>query len=183
LERAVQKNRDKMRETEDKLYEQAVQRDAAGEPPMTVKQGERVLLITLGQEATVLKEPDAKGDVQVQAGVIKMNIPLRDIRPLKQEKKVKQTSAKVTLSEERGEAMQIDLRGKTIDEACMELDRFIDNAAMTGVSTFYAVHGKGTGALRTGVQAYLKSLPQVKSFRIGAYGEGDAGVTVVTLKK
>ncbi len=183
LERAVQKNRDKMRETEDKLYEQAVQRDAAGEAPDTVKPGERVLLITLGQEATVLKAPDGKGDVQVQAGIIKMSIPIKDLRPVKQEKKVKQTSAKVTLSEERGDAMQIDLRGKSIDEACMELDRFIDNASMTGVSTFYAVHGKGTGALRAGVQAYLKSLPQVKSFRIGAYGEGDAGVTVVTLKK
>jgi DNA mismatch repair protein MutS2 len=183
LERAVQKNRDKMRETEDKLYEQAVQRDAAGEAPKSVKPGERVLLITLGQEATVLKAPDAKGDVQVQAGVIKMNIPLRDLRAVRQETKVKQTSAKVSLSEERGDAMQIDLRGKTIDEACMELDRFIDNAAMTGVTTFYAVHGKGTGALRAGVQSYLKSLPMVKSFRIGAYGEGDAGVTVVTLKK
>ena len=182
LERAVQKNRDQMREAEEKLYEQAVQRDTAGEPPKTVKPGERVLLITLGQEATVLKAPDGKGDVLVQAGVIKMSIPLGDLRPVGQEKKVKQSSTKVTLSEERGDAMQIDLRGKTIDEACMELDRFIDNASMTGVKTFYAVHGKGTGALRTGVQSYLKSLPQVKSYRIGAYGEGDAGVTVVTLK-
>ena len=183
LERAVQKNRDAMRKTEEKLYEQAAQRDTAGEPPKTVKPGERVLMITLGQEATVLKAPDAKGDVQVQAGIIKMSVPLRDLRPVREAKKPKQSSAKVTLSQERGDAMQIDLRGKTIDEACMELDRFIDNAAMTGVTIFYAVHGKGTGALRTGVQNYLKTLPQVKSFRIGAYGEGDAGVTVVTLKK
>jgi len=69
-----------------------------------------------------------------------------------------------------------------VDDACMELDRFIDNALITGIYEFYVVHGKGTGALRTGVQQYLKNHPRVKSYRIGAYGEGDAGVTVVTLK-
>ena len=69
-----------------------------------------------------------------------------------------------------------------VDEACIEIDRFIDNAAITGVNEFVAIHGKGTGALRMGVQAYLRAHPRVKTFRVGAYGEGDAGVTVVTLK-
>jgi len=182
LERAVQKSRDQMRETEERLYEQAVQRDAAGDPPKDVAPGERVLMITLGQEATVLKAADAKGEVQVQAGIVKMSIPLRDLRPVAPKKKPPKTSAKVSVSQERGNAMQIDLRGKMVDEACMELDRFIDNATMTGVREFYVVHGKGTGALRAGVQAYLKTHPRVKTFRIGAYGEGDAGVTVVTLR-
>jgi len=182
LERAVQKSRDTMRETEERLYEQAAQRDAAGEPPAAVTPGERVRLITLGQEATVLKKADGRGEVLVQAGIIKMSVPLGDLRPVEKKDKPKHTSAKVVLSEQRGSAMRLDLRGKMVEEACMEIDRFIDNASITGVSEFSIVHGKGTGALRTGVQAYLKRNPRVKAYRIGAYGEGDAGVTIVTLK-
>ncbi len=182
LERAVQSSRDAMRKTEERLYEQAVQRDTAGEAPTKVHPGERVKLITLGQEATVLKPADAKGEVLVQAGVMKLSIPLNDIRPVEQKKKPQQTAAKVTLSQDRGNALSIDLRGSMVDDACLELDRFIDNALITGVHEFYVVHGKGTGALRNGVQAYLKNHPRVKTYRIGAYGEGDAGVTVVTLK-
>jgi len=182
LERAVQTSRDTMRKTEERLYEQAVQRETAGEAPASVHPGERVKLITLGQEATVLKAADSKGEVLVQAGIMKLSILLNDIRPLEQKKKPQQTTAKVSISQDRGNALSVDLRGSMVDDACMELDRFIDNALITGVHEFYVVHGKGTGALRTGVQQYLKNHPRVKTFRIGAYGEGDAGVTVVTLK-
>jgi len=182
LERAVQASRDTMRKTEERLYEQAVQRDTAGDAPAQVHPGERVKLITLGQEATVLKPADAKGEVLVQAGVMKLSIPLNDIRPVEQKKKLQPTSAKVSIAQDRGSALSIDLRGSMVDDACLELDRFIDNALITGVHEFYVVHGKGTGALRTGVQQYLKNHPRVKTYRIGAYGEGDAGVTVVTLK-
>ena len=182
LERAVQSSRDAMRKTEERLYEQAVQRDTAGEAPAKVHPGERVKLITLGQEATVLKPADGKGEVLVQAGVMKLSIPLNDIRPIEQKKKPQPTAAKVSLAVDRGSALSIDLRGSMVDDACLELDRFIDNALITGVHEFYVVHGKGTGALRSGVQQYLKNHPRVKSYRIGAYGEGDAGVTVVTLK-
>ena len=182
LERAVQTSRDAMRKTEERLYEQAVQRDTAGEAPAKVHPGERVKLITLGQEATVLKPADSKGEVLVQAGVMKLSIPLNDIRPVEQKKKPQQTAAKISLSQDRGSALSIDLRGSMVDDACLELDRFIDNALITGVHEFYVVHGKGTGALRSGVQQYLKNHPRVKTYRIGAYGEGDAGVTVVTLK-
>ena len=182
LERAVQTSRDAMRKTEERLFEQAVQRDTAGEAPAKVHPGERVKLITLGQEATVLKPADGKGEVLVQAGVMKLSIPLADIRPVEQKKKPQQTAAKVSLAADRGSALSIDLRGSMVDDACLELDRFIDNALITGVHEFYVVHGKGTGALRSGVQQYLKNHPRVKTYRIGAYGEGDAGVTVVTLK-
>lgn len=182
LERAVQSSRDTMRKTEERLYEQAIQRETAGSAPASVRPGERVKLITLGQEATVLKPADAKGEVLVQAGIMKLNIPLNDIRPIEQKQKKQVTSAKVTLTQDRGSALSLDIRGSMVDDACMELDRFIDNALMTGVHEFFVVHGKGTGALRSGVQAYLKNHPRVKTYRIGAYGEGDAGVTVVTLK-
>ena len=77
---------------------------------------------------------------------------------------------------------ELDLRGFLVDDAILEIDAFIDDCIRTGRSEFNIIHGKGTGALRAGVQNYLKTHPRVKSFRIGAYGEGDAGVTVVTLK-
>lgn len=182
LERAVQKTRDKMRATEDKLYEQTMRRDSDGEAPETVSPGDKVQLVSVGKEATVLKGPDAKGEVQVQAGIIKMNVSLKDIRPIQEQKKKERTGAKVVLSTERGKALELDIRGQTVDEGIMEIDRFIDNATFTGVNEFYIIHGKGTGALRTGVQNFLRSHPKVKTYRMGAYGEGDAGVTVVTLK-
>ncbi|MCE5189359.1 MAG: endonuclease MutS2 [Eubacteriales bacterium] len=181
LERAVQSSRDAMRKAEDRLNEHAVQRELAGNAPPSVHIGERVKIITLGQEATVLKPADAKGEVFVQAGVMKLNIPLNDLRPIEQKQK-QQTSSKVSLSQDRGSALSVDLRGMMVEDACLELDRFIDNAVMNGIGEFFVVHGKGTGALRNGVQAYLKNHPRVKTYRIGAYGEGDAGVTVVTLK-
>ncbi len=182
LERAIQTSRDTMRKAEERLFEQAVQRETAGDAPTSVRPGERVKLITLGQEATVLKPADAKGEVLVQAGIMKLSIPLNDIRPVEQKKKPQPTTAKVSIEQDRGSALSIDLRGSMVDDACLELDRFIDNALITGVHEFYVVHGKGTGALRSGVQHYLKNHPRVKTFRIGQYGEGDAGVTVVTLK-
>jgi len=182
LERAIQTSRDTMRKAEERLFEQAVQRETAGDAPTSVRPGERVKLITLGQEATVLKPADAKGEVLVQAGIMKLSIPLNDIRPVEQKKKPQPTTAKVSIEQDRGSALSIDLRGSMVDDACLELDRFIDNALITGVHEFYVVHGKGTGALRSGVQQYLKNHPRVKTFRIGQYGEGDAGVTVVTLK-
>ena len=87
-----------------------------------------------------------------------------------------------TLAEPERSFLSLDLRGRMVDEATVEIDRFIDDAELAGVKEITLIHGKGTGALRAGVQAYLRTHPQVKSFRIGAYGEGDAGVTVVTLR-
>ena len=78
--------------------------------------------------------------------------------------------------------MELDLRGKMVDEALMEVDQFIDHAIMNGLGSVVIIHGKGTGALRTGIQQHLRTHRNVKSFRLGAYGEGDAGVTVVELK-
>ncbi len=182
LERAVQTARDRMRKSEETLYEQAMHRDAAGDAPKSVQVGERVMLLKLGKEATVIKAENGRGEVVVQAGVIKMNVPLSDIRAIAKKKEKAATSSRVQLSAERGEVMQIDLRGKMVDEACMEIDRFIDDTTFTGVSEFNIIHGKGTGALRSGIQTFLRTHPKVKTFRMGAYGEGDAGVTVVTLK-
>ncbi len=121
--------------------------------------------------------------VQIQAGVIKMNVPLSDLRPLtKVQKKRAPVAGKPILQDIQEVKMDLDLRGMTVDDGMLEVDRYIDLCARNGRKEFNIIHGKGTGALRAGIQAYLKTHPRVKSYRIGAYGEGDAGVTVVTLK-
>ncbi len=182
LERAIQTTRDKMRETEDRLFESVITSAESGEAPKNVQQGDRVRLVKLNSDATVLKPPDSKGEVLVQAGVMKMNVPLSDIRMTETPRKKEHTSAAIVLEPAEGRAMELDLRGKMVDEACVEIDRFIDNASFNGLTELTIIHGKGTGALRKGVQDFLRRHPRVKAYRMGAYGEGDAGVTIVTLK-
>ena len=161
----------------------ALPEDDLGEAPKTVKPGESYQVLSIHNTATVLKAPDARGMVQIQAGVIKMNVPLSDLRPLpKVQKKRAPVAGKPILQDIQEVKMDLDLRGMTVDDGMLEVDRYIDLCARNGRKEFNIIHGKGTGALRAGIQAYLKTHPRVKSYRIGAYGEGDAGVTVVPLK-
>ena len=183
LERAIQGTRDAMRKSEERLMEQVQKRADDSAAPKTVAPGQRVHVLSVDREATVLKAPDSRGEVQIQAGVIKMKVPLSDLCILERKaEKPKAAGAKISLHDAGRSFLELDLRGKMVDEACVEIDRFIDDASIAGISELSIIHGKGTGALRAGVQAYLKTHPRVKSYRIGAYGEGDAGVTVVTLK-
>ena len=91
-------------------------------------------------------------------------------------------AGKISMSKSLSVSHEINLLGKTVDEACQELDKYLDDAALAHLETVRIVHGKGTGALRAGVQKYLKRNRHVKSFRLGEFGEGDAGVTIATLK-
>ncbi len=182
LERAVQGARDRVRTAEARLGEQLVRAADGGDAPKTVKPGDRVHLLSVDKDATVLKAPDSRGEALVQAGVIKMSVPLADLRILDGKQEKKKVAQTIVLASERGAALEVDVRGQTVDEACSVIDRFIDDTAFTGIQSFNIIHGKGTGALRSGVQDFLRRHPKVKSYRMGAYGEGDAGVTVVTLK-
>ena len=183
LERAIQQARDGMRASENDLVDTVLPEDDLGEAPKSVKTGESYHVISIHNTAPVLKAPDARGMVQIQAGVIKMNVPLSDLRPIpKAQKKRAPVAGKPILQDIQEVKMDLDLRGMTVDDGMLEVDRYIDLCARNGRKEFNVIHGKGTGALRAGIQAYLKNHPRVKSYRIGAYGEGDAGVTVVTLK-
>ena len=183
LERAIQQARDGMRAAEGDLADTVQPEEDLGEAPKTVKAGESYHVLSIHNTATVLKAPDARGMVQIQAGVIKMTVPLSDLRPLpKAQKKRAPVTGKPILQDIQEVKMDLDLRGMTVDDGMLEVDRYIDLCARSGRKEFNIIHGKGTGALRAGIQAYLKTHPRVKSYRIGAYGEGDAGVTVVTLK-
>ncbi len=154
--------------------------------PRDLKKGDSVLIFDIDKKAVVLSAPDRNGVVEVQAGIIKTRVPLTNLRLLEEKKKAeplrhvatRNVRSKVTTPVKT----EVDLRGKTVQEALMDLDQFIDSAVLMGVGLVSIIHGKGTGALRTAVQQHLKTHPSVKAFRLGVYGEGENGVTIAELK-
>lgn len=183
-DRVIQAARDTLRATETAVNEkETIKKEDNTMPPKTVRAGDTVNIVTLDQKATVLSAPDSKGEVMVQAGVMKLNVKLKDIRLIEEKKAAAPTSGKVGLGAGKQVGFELDVRGMLVDEANIIVDRYLDDAYNAGLSEVNIIHGKGTGALRTGIQAFLKRHPLVKGYRMGSYGEGDAGVTVVTLKK
>ncbi len=152
-------------------------------PPKTVKPGDRVEILTLGQQGTVLAAPDAKGEVQLQAGIMKFKAHLSQLRLVREEKPRQKASVHAqTGALTRTVSMECDVRGMMLEEALSAVDQYLNEAVMAGLNEVSIIHGKGTGVLRSGIQQHLKRHMLVKSFRLGVYGEGEDGVTVVTLK-
>jgi len=143
------------------------------------KEGDRVFISSLSQFATVLKINLAKEVVQVQIGILKMEVPISDLKVAKEEKRKQFTTVAHIKTRVRNE---IDLRGKMVDDAIVELEAYLDRATMNSYSEVYIIHGKGTGALREGILKYLKQSPYIKDYRIGGHGEGGLGCTVAMLK-
>ncbi|MBE7049093.1 MAG: endonuclease MutS2 [Ruminococcaceae bacterium] len=173
-----------LRDKQALLSEKNHKQKRTSKPPKNLKVGDVVRIISLDQEATVLELPDGAGNVQLQAGIMKIKAKLSDlIYEHGAEKKNKQTSH-VSRSHSGSTNMktELDLRGQTLDEALLEVDRFIDRALLANLQTVTVIHGKGTGVLRKGISEYLKKHPMVTSYRAGQLGEGDTGVTVVSLK-
>ncbi len=183
-DRAIQNARDTLRAKENAVNEkEAIAKEDNSNPPKTVRSGDTVNIVTLDQKATVLSAPDAKGDVVVQAGVMKLTVKLNDLRLIEEKKPLAASGGKVGLGAGKQVGLELDVRGMLVDEANIVVDRYLDDAYNAGLTEVNIIHGKGTGALRSGIQAFLKRHPLVKGYRMGSYGEGDAGVTVVTLKK
>lgn len=159
--------------------------------PRPLKKGDTVLIVDIDKEGTVMQDPDKSGNVLVQAGIIKTKAKIENLR-LVEKKKVQFNGSNV--GKQRGSVSrsvnvtgrraptECDLRGMTTDEAIFVLDAFLDNCVLTHVNQATIIHGRGTGALRTAVQKHLKEVKCVKSFRLGVYGEGEDGVTIVELK-
>lgn len=154
--------------------------------PRPLKAGDTVIIRDIGKSAKVITPADKNGNVEVQAGSIKTRVKLANLRLCENAPKKKQVTSTPKLHGESrlnmSASTRLDLRGMTVDECLIELDRFIDMGLRTGLNEFTVVHGKGTGALRSAVTRYLKASPFVKSSRLGVYGEGEDGVTIVTLK-
>ena len=154
--------------------------------PRPVEAGDNVVIRDLGKTAKVISPADKNGNVEVLAGSLRTRVKESNLKLI--EGQVKETKTKTTpkLTGESRLNMaadtRLDLRGMTVDDCLIELDRFIDRSLRTGLKEFTIVHGKGTGALRKAVTSYLKSSPFVESSRLGVYGEGEDGVTIVVLK-
>lgn len=151
-----------------------------------LKLGQTVRILSMDDVGIVQTLPDNKGDLSVQVGILKFNINISDLGLAKEEKKEKKGASayrKVLQDKaESGYSQSIDLRGKNIDEAISEIEKFFDNSIILGLKEVQIIHGKGTGALREGISQYLKKSRYVDKFRLGTLKEGGAGVTVVSLK-
>ena len=170
----------------------AAQKKAGGEhkrqkappPNRPIVAGDSVELVNYGSRATVLTPPDTNGSMTLQAGILKINANASEVRLLENEtviKKPELSASAPKISKNAEVRTELDLRGKNADESLMELDQFIDSAILMGLHSITVIHGKGTGVLRAAVQEHLKKHRQVKSFRLGKYGEGENGVTIVEL--
>jgi len=157
--------------------------DTVFAPPTTLRIGDVVEIVRLNQNATVLAKPDARGDVRLQAGILNLTSHISQLRLVKEVSPPSQTSVRTQTDQlVRSVPLEIDVRGLALDEALPEVDRYLDEAMMASYREVSVIHGKGTGVLRRGIQAHLKRHPHVKKYRQGVYGEGEEGVTVITLK-
>ena len=156
--------------------------------PGDFKLGESVKVLSINLTGSVTSLPDSKGNVTVQMGILRSQVHISDLESIEEKpsytaKQMQKTGkGKLKMGKSFSVSPEINLLGKTVDEAVAELDKYLDDASLAHLSTVRVVHGKGTGALRSGIHSYLKRQKHVKSFRLGAFGEGDAGVTIVELK-
>ncbi len=143
----------------------------------------------MGQSGTVTADPNAKGEVMVTVGIINMKTNIKDlsidttyVEPKKEQPKPRKAGGAIKSNKVRNISFEIDLRGLYVDEAIDKVDKFIDDAYLAGMDIISIIHGKGTGALRTGIHEFLRKHSKVKTYRLGEFGEGDAGVTIAELK-
>ncbi len=156
--------------------------------PSDFKLGESVKVLSMNLTGTISSKPDSRGNVTVQMGILRSQVNISDLEIIEDvnpysPKAMKRTSkSKIKMSKSLSVSPEINLLGKTVDEAVSELDKYLDDALLSHLNSVRVVHGKGTGALRKGIHEYLRRQKHVKSYRLAEYGEGDAGVTIVELK-
>ena len=189
LEKTRERLRGEIGKKNDKLALKAKETPKAKQPkPEQLKIGDSVKILSMGLKGTVSTLPDHKGNLFVQCGIMRSQANVKDIVLIEDETpsglaSLKNThTSKVKMSKSFNISPEINLLGKTVDEALAELDKYLDDAYLAHLPSVRVVHGKGTGALRSAVQSHLKRVKYVKSYRLGEYGEGDAGVTIVTFK-
>lgn len=184
----AEKAKDTLRRESEKITQNAGKERPRVKTLKKVKLGEMVHVISLDTDASVLSLPDKKGNLYVQAGIMKIKTNLNDLtsgkepaveRPTRGGKTV---AATFQASKQAGASMEKDVRGLTLDEAIQEVDKFIDDCYLSSLHEVTIIHGKGTGVLRAGISEFLRRHPCVEGYRAGRYGEGETGVTVVTLK-
>ena len=187
LEKQREKLRQKMAKTQNTI-KLDLKKPRKQHKPSDFRLGESVKVHSLNLTGTVSSLPDAKGNMWIQMGILRSQIHISDLEIIEEpmtmtEKQRQRTStSKMKMGKSMSVSPEINLLGKTVDEALAELDKYLDDAYLAHLSPIRIVHGKGAGALRTGIHSYLTRLKYVKSYRLGAFGEGDAGVTIVEFK-
>ncbi|MBE5876263.1 MAG: endonuclease MutS2 [Lachnospiraceae bacterium] len=190
MEKARTKVRDKINEKNSKLASAEAKPTHKILKPTQIKPGDMVKVVSMGLKGTVSSKPDAKGDLFVQCGIIRSKVNIKDLVLVNEDampaatgfKKQSSHSSRIGMSKTASISTEINLLGKTVDEALSMLDKYLDDAYLSHIPSVRIVHGKGTGALRSAVQRHLKQVSYVKSFHLGEFGEGDAGVTIAEFK-
>ncbi len=187
MEQERSKVREKLSSTNDKLSFQTKPAKKKASKAEDFHIGDAVRVLSLNLNGTVSTLPNAKGDLFVQMGILRSQINIKDLERLDEPvitgpNLTKTSSGKIKMSKTSTISPEINLIGKTSDEALSELDKYLDDAYLSHLSQVRVVHGKGTGALRQAVHTHLKRQKYIKSFHLGAFGEGDAGVTIVEFK-
>ena len=153
-----------------------------------MKIGDTVEVFGLNERGTVLRLPDKSGNVEVQMGIIKSRVKIGELRLVEEEKVTlngqnrRQKGSTTRSIDTKKVQTEVDVRGCTVEEGILEVDRVIDHAVVMKLGEVRVIHGKGTGALRAGLHQHFRKHPNVKSFRLGVYGEGETGVTILELK-
>ncbi|WP_308780087.1 endonuclease MutS2 [uncultured Clostridium sp.] len=179
LEEERKKLKDSLENKEASLIKE---RENNGEVIDKVTLGMDAYLPSLNQNVIIISMPDSKGEVQVEAGIMKINVKLKDLRKIKNATTKKERKRRELNLNLKSVESRVDLRGMDSEEACYRVDKYLDEAYMANLGEVTIVHGKGTGVLRKAINDMLKRHPHVKNYRLGEYGEGGDGVTIVVLK-
>ncbi len=187
LEKSRRKVHEKISEKNEKLSLKQEKTNHKTLKPNQLRLGDSVKIVSMGLKGSVSSLPDKNGRLFVQCGIIRSQVSLSDLILLEEEtvqteKMQRSSSGRLKMSKSYTVSTEINLLGKTVDEALSELDKYLDDAYLAHLPSVRIVHGKGTGALRNAVQQYLRKNKVVKSYRLGEYGEGDAGVTIAEFK-
>jgi DNA mismatch repair protein MutS2 len=176
----LKKNVDNLDEA---LTESILPKHGYVKPPQNLKPGDSVLIVNLNQKGTIITPPDKDGQALVQAGIMKINVHVTNLRFVDEQKaEIKKTgSGRIGVAKTKTISTEIDLRGMNLDEAVEAVDKYLDDASIAGLKEVTLIHGKGTGVLRSGIHQYLKLNSHAASYRLGKYGEGETGVTVVEI--
>ena len=188
LEKARAGLRDKINQKNEKLAMKSEKPKGKELKPEQLKLGDTVKILSMGLKGTVNTLPDAKGNLFVMCGIMRTQTNIKDLAKIDEATITtpalnRTNTGKIKMSKSFSVSTEINLLGKTVDEALAELDKYLDDAYLAHLPSVRIVHGKGTGALRTAVQNFLRKVKYVKSFRLGELGEGDAGVTIAEFKK
>lgn len=183
IQEAQDKLKSKLTDVE-KTLSSAVLNVKSKKPPKNLKIGETVEVLTFNQKGDVLSEPDESGNVRVQVGIMKITAHISTLKRATSDENEKIHTRNKTIISNKSKDIktEIDLRGKNLDEAFLEVDKYLDDAYIAGLKEIHIIHGKGTGVLREGMKSYLRGHKHVRTSRLGVYGEGGDGVTIVEIK-